>query len=83
MEDIYSFANKILVLNEGKVFSYDEIEKTFERAAELQKIGLDVPDVTKVFLKLKERGFNVPLNIYSVEKAVEFLENLKKEEKIC
>ena len=83
MEDIYSYANKILVLNEGKVFSYDEIEKTFERAAELQKIGLDVPDVTKVFLKLKERGFNVPLNIYSVEKAVEFLENLKKEEKIC
>ncbi len=83
MEDIYSFANKILVLNEGKVFSYDEIEKTFERAAELQKIGLDVPDVTKVFLKLKERGFNVPLNIYSVEKAVEFLENLKKEEKTC
>ena len=83
MEDIYSYANKILVLNEGKVFSYDEIEKTFERAAELQKIGLDVPDVTKVFLKLKERGFNVPLNIYSVEKAVEFLENLKKEEKTC
>ena len=83
MEDIYSFANKILVLNEGKVFSYDEIEKTFERAAELQKIGLDVPDVTKVFFKLKERGFNVPLNIYSVEKAVEFLENLKKEEKTC
>ena len=83
MEDIYSYANKILVLNEGKVFSYDEIEKTFERAAELQKIGLDVPDVTKVFFKLKERGFNVPLNIYSVEKAVEFLENLKKEEKTC
>ncbi len=83
MEDIYSFANKILVLNEGKVFSYGEIEKTFEKAAELQKIGLDVPDVTKVFLKLKERGFNVPLNIYSVEKAVEFLENLKKEERIC
>lgn len=83
MEDIYSYANKILVLNEGKVFSYGEIEKTFERAAELQKIGLDVPDVTKVFLKLKERGFNVPLNIYSVEKAVEFLENLKKEERVC
>lgn len=83
MEDIYLYANKVLVLNKGKVFKYGEIEKVFEKAADLQKIGLDVPDITKVFLKLKEKGFLVPLNIYSVEKAVEFLENLKKEATKC
>ena len=76
MEDIYLYANKILVLNKGEIFSYGGVEETFSMVDELQKIGLDVPDISKVFLKLKEMGFSVPVNIYSVEKAVEYIKNI-------
>ncbi len=84
MEDIYLYANKILVLNRGEVFSYGGVEETFSMVDELQKIGLDVPDISKVFLKLKECGFSVPINIYSVEKAFEYLKNIfLKRNKTC
>lgn len=83
MEDIYLHANKVLVLNKGEVFSYGDVEETFKNVENLQKIGLDIPEISKVFLKLKEKGFLVPTNVYSVEKAVEIIKKivLKKEKK--
>ena len=83
MEDIFSYADRILVLKRGEVFSYLGVEETFKRSDELQNIGLDIPDITKVFLKLKSMGLLEKSSIYSVEEAVNFLKNilLKKEKK--
>ena len=84
MDDIYLYANKVLVLNKGEVFSYGTVEETFKNVENLQKIGLDIPEISKVFLKLKEKGFLVPTNVYSVEKAVDLIKNiLLKKEKKC
>ena len=73
MEDIATFADKILVMNKSRLFCYDDTEKVFARAEELIKIGLDVPQVTRVFVKLKEKGFDFGKEVYTVESAKELI----------
>jgi energy-coupling factor transport system ATP-binding protein len=73
MEDIASFADRILVMNQGKLFCFDETVKVFARAEEIVKIGLDVPQITKVFLELKRRGLDFGKEVYTVDYAKELL----------
>lgn len=73
MEDIASFADRILVMNKGKVFCCEETEKVFSRAEEIENIGLDVPQITKVFGSLKKSGFDFGKEVYTVGCAKELL----------
>ena len=41
-------------------------------------MGLDIPDITKVFVALNEKGYFVPQEVYSVEQAFEILKNMIK-----
>ena len=66
MEDIAGFADKILVMNKAKLFCFDETEKVFSRAEEIADIGLDVPQVTRVFLELKRQGLDFGKDVYTV-----------------
>ncbi len=81
MNDIFSYAKKILVLNKGEVFSYCGVNETFKKFEELKEIGLDIPDIAKVFLELKKRGLVERNDVYSVEEAFKVIKNilLKKE----
>lgn len=67
MEDIASFADKILVMSNSRLFCYDETVKVFARSKEISEIGLDVPQITKVFEKLKDRGLDFGKDVYTVE----------------
>lgn len=73
MEDIASFADKILVMNKARLFCYDDTEKVFARSQELSEIGLDVPQITKVFEELKRRGLDFGRNVYTIEYAKKLL----------
>ena len=81
MEDVANYAEKVLVMNDSKVFLYDETEKVFARSDELKKIRLSVPQVTNVFKKLSENGLHIADNVYTVNYAKEKILNaLKKED---
>ncbi len=69
MEDIAKNANSIIVMNKSRVMMHDSVPKVFEHADELEKIGLDIPQITKVFISLNNMGFNVSKNIYTVQDA--------------
>lgn len=73
MEDIAKYADKVLVLNAGEIAMYDTTEKIFARAPELLELGLSVPEVTKIFLKLKEMGLDISTDVYTVPYAVKTL----------
>ena len=73
MEDIAGFADKILVMNRGRLFCYDDTEKVFARAQEISQIGLDVPQVTKVFMELKKQGLDFGREVYTVGYARDLL----------
>jgi energy-coupling factor transport system ATP-binding protein len=70
MEDIAKYADKVLVLNGGKIAMYDETARVFARAEELLALGLTVPEVTKVFLRLRQWGVNIDTDVYTVPYAV-------------
>lgn len=69
MEDISKIADKILVMNTSKLAFYDTVDNVFSHAEELLNMGLDIPAITKLFLKLKEGGYDVRTNIYSIDDA--------------
>lgn len=81
MEDIATFADKILVMNKGRLFCYDDTKNVFARSREISEIGLDVPQITKVFAELKERGLDFGKEVYTVKYARDLLlQNLRERE---
>ena len=79
MEDIVRFANKVLVMNRGQLFCYETTDKVFSMAKELQMIGLDVPQITKLAQLLAQNGIDIGQDIYTVERAKERLLKVLKE----
>lgn len=79
MEDIASFADRILVMSKAKLFCFDETVKVFSRAEEIEGIGLDVPQITRVFGVLKRRGLDFGKEVYTVGYAKELLLKALKE----
>ena len=73
MEDIASFADRILVMNDSKLFCFDDTVKVFARSEEISAIGLDVPQITRVFDELKKRGADFGKEVYTVEYAKNLL----------
>lgn len=70
MEDIAKYADKVLVLQNGTVAMYDTTEKVFARAEELMQLGLSVPQVTQIFLRLRQLGVEIDTDVYTVPYAV-------------
>lgn len=73
MEDVARVAQKVLVMNAGRVAMFDDTARVFSRAAELQRMGLTVPAVTRVCMELKKRGLYTGDNAYTVEQAAALL----------
>lgn len=69
MEDVARHAKKVLVVNDSKLFAYGTVEEVFSRTGELVAMGLAPPQVTKIFMALKNRGFDVSTQVYTVEAA--------------
>lgn len=79
MEDIAKYADRVLVLSGGKIAMHDTTAAVFARAAELLELGLSVPEVTKVFLRLRELGLDVPVDVYTIPYAIDLLKRLKEQ----
>jgi energy-coupling factor transport system ATP-binding protein len=69
MEDIAKYTPKVLVMNKAGIYSYDRVESIFAKADQLERLGLSVPQVTKICMSLAARGFDVPPDIYTVADA--------------
>ncbi len=73
MEDMARFCDDVIVMSGSHVAMCGNRNEIFSRADELEAIGLDVPEITKLMMLLKERGFDVPCGIYTVEDAEKYL----------
>ncbi len=83
MEDIAKNVNRVLVMNQSKIHMFGSVDYIFERAKELSEIGLSIPQITKVFIGLKEKGFDVKTNIFTVKQAADEIMRVKKSQPIC
>ena len=80
MEDIARVADRIIVMNESHLVMFDKTREVFSHGRELEKIGLRVPQITKIMLDLKEKGYDVPDGILTVDEAFSALSSLLKKE---
>ena len=83
MEYAAQMAERIVVMDHGRILMDGTPGQVFARAEELMAAGLDVPQVTRVFLELQRRGIKVDPAVYTVEQAVAQLKALKGGEAVC
>lgn len=67
MDDVAALAERVIVMNQGKVAMDGAPREVFSRGEELRAIGLDVPQAVELAQKLREKGFDVPEGIYKIE----------------
>lgn len=73
MEDIAAVADRVLVMDHGKIAMLDTVQRVFSRAEELTAMGLTVPSVTQIMLLLRQAGVDVSTDVYTVQQAAERL----------
>ena len=78
MEDVAKVANRILVMDNGKCILDGTPEKIFREIDTLESVGLAVPQVTYLVRELRNRGFNLSQDIFTIEKAKEELLRILK-----
>ena len=77
MNDIARLADRLIVMNDATLAMEGTPEQVFTRAQELMEMGLDIPEITKLFLQLQKLG--LPVNpVYTMEQAVKVLRELKE-----
>jgi energy-coupling factor transport system ATP-binding protein len=76
MSDVARLTDRLLVMNGSQLAMDGTPEEVFANAQELLEMGLDIPEITQVFLHLRRMGLDVP-QVYTVEQAVEVLKKLK------
>ena len=76
MNDVARLTDRLLVMNQSKLVMDDTPLAVFSRARELLDMGLDIPELTRLFLRLQQMGLAVD-QVYTMEQAVAALVKLK------
>ena len=79
MEDVAKYTENVIVMNHGRLEYNGPTEEVFSHTDELSAMGLDVPQITRIFNELRKRGFSVPDKVYSVKKAADIIAQILKE----
>ncbi len=80
MEDIARVADRIIVMNSSHLVMFDKTKEVFSHGRELEKIGLRVPQITRIMLELREKGYDIPEGILTVGEAISCISALLKKE---
>lgn len=83
MEDIARLADRLMVLSESKILMDGKPEEIFARPDELVKIGLDVPQITRVFMELRRLGVETDTSVYTVKYAANLVLRMLGEDGKC
>ncbi len=77
MEEIASNVSRLIVMNHGRVAMTGAPREVFTRSKELISMGLDIPQITQVFLRMRDMGLPVDTSVFTVEQALESLLTLR------
>ncbi len=69
MDDVAQIAHRVIVMSDGKIKLDGSVDEVYSQGEVLSSLGLDIPEITSVFLKLKEIGFDLGKTEYTVEGA--------------
>ncbi|MBO5416467.1 MAG: energy-coupling factor transporter ATPase [Clostridia bacterium] len=80
MEDMARYCDRVMVMSEGKLIMNGTRDEVFSKPERLAEAGLDIPQITKLMLLLRERGIEVDTGVYTSERAYEELIRLFKKD---
>ncbi|MBR1497603.1 MAG: energy-coupling factor transporter ATPase [Oscillospiraceae bacterium] len=83
MDDVARLADRLVVLNRGRLALSGTPAEVFDHAAELREMGLTVPAATEIALALKERGVALPESVYTTKYLAKLLCALREGEGPC
>ncbi len=66
MEDIARYAKTALVMNKATLFAHDTVLEIFKKSEEIEKMGLSVPQVCRVFQQLEAAGMPMDDQVYTI-----------------
>ncbi|MCB2290268.1 energy-coupling factor transporter ATPase [Clostridium sp. CS001] len=78
MEDVAKVANRVIVMDSGKCILDGTPKEIFKEIELLERVGLAVPQVTYLIRELRNKGFDIPEDIFTLERAKEELLRLFK-----
>lgn len=73
MDDVANIADKVIVVNKGRLAMCGTVDEVFSRSEEITAIGLGVPEVTRIIDMLRARGVDLPKGIFTLDEAVAVL----------
>ena len=83
MEEIACNVDRILVLRGSHVYMDGAPRQVFRRASDLEEVGLDVPQATKIALALRRMGLNIDTAVYTVDELEQALLSIRGEAGVC
>ena len=79
MEEIARSVDRLVTVNDGKIPFEGTPREVFHHGDELEKMGLGVPQLTRVFHRLRTMGVDIDPSVYTLDQAkAAILEKLKK-----
>lgn len=76
MEDISKLVDRIIVMHRGNMEFFGTPSYVFKHSKRLEEIGLSVPQISSLMNELKQRGIDIPNNIYTINEAEKILEKM-------
>ena len=83
MEDMARLASRLLVISEGRLAADGTPRELFSRPELMTSLGLDVPEAARLCAVLREKGYDLPPDLYRAEELKEHLLRLWKEANPC
>lgn len=82
MDDHLQYAKRMLVLDKGRIIMDDTPQRVFQKHEKMMELGLGLPTVTELMLRLKQQGLAVDTDVFHIEDAKrEILRALAEREK--
>lgn len=73
MDDVAAHAQRVLVLDKGKMVYLDTPERIFAHGRELRQMGLSLPEASRLSMCLREKGLQVPEGLYTMDRMEKWL----------
>lgn len=70
MEDVAKIADRVLVMADSKIALSGSVDEVYSQGEKLKSIGLNIPEITEVFINLKQLGIDCRTDIYTIEQGV-------------
>ncbi|RRD95638.1 energy-coupling factor transporter ATPase [Clostridiales bacterium COT073_COT-073] len=79
MEDVAEYVDRVIAMDKGKIILDGDPHQVFSQRETLLAVGLNVPQITELVYQLREKGFDIPDNIITIEEALPWIKkNINK-----